>query len=163
MSCTFSLSGSLSVCVCVWVWLRVGQASGGLNHTVWALRWMDRAWLRAERVLYASTHSPGSVNSPRSSSLTMGWWKETCQYIQDFSYCWREEQGARGESRRRGRVDESEKCLRMHLCVCMCAKRQEVRTLYSRQWVQGNNESLCRQVGENKERQVKLKRLHAHS
>lgn len=59
-SASFFLSASLSVCMCVWMWVRVGGASGGLNHTVWALCWMDRAWLRAERVLYASTHTlPG--------------------------------------------------------------------------------------------------------
>lgn len=29
--------------------------------------------------------------------------------------------GSEGESRRRDRVDESEKCLRMHVSVCTCA------------------------------------------
>lgn len=66
------MSVTFSDCVCACMWRRVGEASGGLNHTVWALCWMDRAWLWAERVLYALTHTLSRVCTLSSILPTNG-------------------------------------------------------------------------------------------
>jgi len=116
---------SVSVCVYDCVWVRVGQASGWLNHTVWALRWMDKTWLRAERALYASTHSlPGLYTLLNPPHKWRGDERRHANAPKDFSHCWRGEEGVRGKAEGET-VGEGKKCktVCMPAHVLECAQR----------------------------------------
>lgn len=78
---------------------------------------MDRTWLRAERVLYASTHAL----PPKLSSilLTSGGVMRGDMPIHPRFQPLLERRRIEGKSRRADRVDGSEKGVRLHVCMHM--------------------------------------------
>lgn len=86
---------------------------------------MDRAWLRAERVLYASTHTLAGLHTLFGPPHK--WWGDERRRVDTakISSAPGKKKRERLRKSRRDRVNESEGCVRMRVCVsvsvCMCS------------------------------------------
>lgn len=90
MSVTFSPSAlCVCNCVCLCEYELAGLQEGWITPSGLSVGWTGLGL--GLRGSFTPQHTLSHLNSPRSSSQVVGWWEETCQYIQDFNHCWREE------------------------------------------------------------------------